>query len=60
MSQKQVWIVVGVAAATLAFGYLSHHRENKPDVTEVEGILSYLSTGGGGGTVPTGSVQPIP
>jgi len=60
MNNKQVWIVVGVAAAVLAFGYLSTMREVHATVTAEEPIITYYSTGGGGGTVPTGSSQPIP
>jgi len=60
MSQKQVWVVVGVAVATLAFGYLSNMREVHATITEGEPTLTYYSTGGGGGTVAVGSSQPIP
>jgi hypothetical protein len=60
MSNRQVWIVVGVSAAVLAFGYLATKREINATVTMEEASITYFSTGGGGGTVPTGSSQPIP
>lgn len=48
MGSRQVWILVGVAGAVLALGYLATKREVNATVTAGDATITYLSTGDGG------------
>jgi hypothetical protein len=52
MSNRQVWILVGVAAATLAFGYLATQRQVNATVTAGEATIQYQA-GIGATAAPT-------
>lgn len=57
MSQKQVWIAIGVAAAVLALGYLATKREISATITEGVATVTYNSNDGGGAAAPTAIVD---
>ena len=49
MTQKQAWILAGVAAAVVAIGYLATKREINATVTAGEASITYQSDFGTAG-----------